>query len=288
MRLLFYSLLPWWISFAFCEQPPHKQVVTVQSASIDENSGIDLSYKYPNAAWTHNDSGGKPLLYLISLVTGETLATIKLENAINSDWEDIATFQKNGKSYIVVGDVGDNQRHRQEYQLCLLEEPDFVLGNPATLVVNNWLDCRFQYEDGSKNCEAIGVDLVDNQIILLEKVYHKVAETPGIYTLPLPGKNTLHGVARRISEVALKNFSALDISDDGLTLIARAYHAGYVFRRFHEQSWPEIIARKTPQVFEFPMQLQGEGVCFSTTHNTVLISTEKVRQPIFEVTLPKP
>jgi len=40
-------------------------------------------------------------------------------------------------------------------------------------------------------------------------------------------------------------------------------------------------------MFEFPMQLQGEGVCFSEGGESVLISSEKVKQPIFEVTLPK-
>jgi len=220
MRFLLNVFITLFVSHAFCDQPASKQLVIVQSPSIDENSGIDLSYKYPNAAWTHNDSGGTPCLYLISLVTGNTLATIELENAINDDGEDISTFRKHGKSFIVVGDFGDNQKNRKEYQICILEEPEIVPGDPVIRVINHWTDFRFKYEDGPKNCEAMGIDLIDNQIILLEKIYHTVKGTPGVYALPLPEKSTPEGLAKRISELAVKNISALDISNDGLSRMA--------------------------------------------------------------------
>lgn len=287
MRFLLFLMFAF-IAEAKCEPPAYKEVTIVKSSKIDENSGIDLSARYPGAVWTHNDSGGKPYLFLVSLKTGDTLGTIELAHSINRDWEDITTYSQGGKSYIVVGDTGDNLRRRKGYQLCIFEEPgiDFTSTDPGIQKIERWIDLQFTYEDGPKNCESIGVDLERNKIILIEKIYPELAGISGVYELDIPAKSTDKAVARRIAELSSKNFSAMDISDDGRALIVRAYHAGYLYRRTGGESWAEVLSGPMPRPFIFPMQKQGEGVCFTTDGKAVLISTEKKRQPIYEVELP--
>ena len=59
--------------------------------------------------WTHNDSGDRPRLYALDL-TGKHLGTCDVEGAGAVDWEDMASFQRDGTSYLLIADVGDNQR----------------------------------------------------------------------------------------------------------------------------------------------------------------------------------
>lgn len=285
--LLFLLILP---GVAVSESPPFEEVTVVHSKKIDENSGIDLSYKYPNTVWTHNDSGGTPYLYLVSLATGRTLATVHLKGSENRDWEDIVTFQKDGKSYVAVGDTGDNLRRRADYQICIIEEPDFDLEDEDSIELaveqSDWINLRYQYEDGAKNCESIAVDLENHQFVLVEKIYQNVKGIPGVYRLDIPTQSVEDATARRIGDLKIKNTSAMDISDQGNTMLIRAYHAGFVYRRKVGETWEEVFKQPGPEPFIFPMQRQGEGVCFTPDGKSVLISSEKKRQPIYRVTLP--
>ena len=100
-------------------------------------------------------------------------------------------------------------------------------------------------------------------------------------------QNKTDAKARRIANLRQKNFSAVDISDDGRSLLARAYHIGYLFRRPVGQTWEQVLSLNQALPISFPMQLQGEGVCFTPDGQSVLISTERKRQPIFKVRLPR-
>jgi hypothetical protein len=65
------------------------------SKKVDETSGIII---YQGSFLTHNDSGGKPILYRIDTLTGKIIGKIEITNAKNKDWEDIAQ----DKDYIYV------------------------------------------------------------------------------------------------------------------------------------------------------------------------------------------
>ena len=53
--------------------------------SVSETSGLE---NYGNYLITHNDSGDKPKLYVISS-SGKKIIEIKINNIENNDWEDI-------------------------------------------------------------------------------------------------------------------------------------------------------------------------------------------------------
>ncbi len=56
------------------------------SKKINETSGLIY---WNNYIWTFNDSGGEAEIYKVDSATGEILQTIRLNNAKNTDWEDI-------------------------------------------------------------------------------------------------------------------------------------------------------------------------------------------------------
>jgi hypothetical protein len=78
--------------------------------AVDETSGLVF---WRNSLWTHNDSGGLPIIYRIDTLTGKVLQRITLKNTKNHDWEDITQDEQ----YIYVGDMGNNSGNRHD--LCI-------------------------------------------------------------------------------------------------------------------------------------------------------------------------
>ena len=77
---------------------------------IKESSGL---IKVDGRLWTFNDSGGKAELYQISEKNGRILKTLKITNARNVDWEDIAFDD----SYVYIGDIGNNRGNRKNLKI---------------------------------------------------------------------------------------------------------------------------------------------------------------------------
>ena len=83
---------------------------TNANAEIGESSGLANSKHVENAIWTHNDSGHPTELYLLH-TNGRLLANVTVENSRNRDWEAMASFERNGTRYLMIGDVGDNGKN---------------------------------------------------------------------------------------------------------------------------------------------------------------------------------
>lgn len=73
---------------------------------LNEISGLEILNDSTFIA--HNDGGDKPFLYLLN-VKGEIIRKVKITNAKNVDWEDIAIDEKN----IYIADVGNNANERK-------------------------------------------------------------------------------------------------------------------------------------------------------------------------------
>lgn len=263
-------------------------IVFLRDGSIDESSGVDRSCLRPSAIWTHNDSGGKNRAYLVDLKTGDTVGKVELKSSDNRDWEDISTFEIDGAAYLMICDVGDNMKKRKHCQLCIVPEPDFD-DSKDTVKSDDWLNIEFRYEDGPRNCESVAVDVTNRKILLLEKIYPEAEGTPGIYELPLPEelkgpKQTL--IAKRVGQIKTKNLTGMDISDDGRRVTVRNYPQAWVYEKEQDQTWAELLGGKPPQPLMLPLQPQGEGICFSSDGKSVLLSSERVKQPIWRMPIP--
>ena len=178
----------------------------LESSAIGELSGLAASYKNPGVFWAINDSGNRAELFAMDR-TGRHIDTFRLPER-NIDWEDMATFQHNGKSWIVIADTGDNMRRRNHSIMYVLEEP--LLGAPRVTFAKagdstDGMDAgaqsatepsfaaavsrelrveakiEFAYEDGPQNVESIAVSEEDSSIYLVAK---RGAES-SLYELPL-------------------------------------------------------------------------------------------------------
>ena len=73
-----------------------------------------------NSVWTHNDSGGKPILYKLD-DKGEIIRKLYIKGVKNIDWEDLANDYK-GNVYIA--DIGNNLNKRKNLQILKIPHPD--------------------------------------------------------------------------------------------------------------------------------------------------------------------
>lgn len=77
---------------------------------VSETSGL---FFHNGRLWTHNDSGGKPILFALDTTNFQVVQKITLSNVKNKDWEDVCT---DGET-VFVGDFGNNKGSRKNLRI---------------------------------------------------------------------------------------------------------------------------------------------------------------------------
>src|SRR5690606_26816150 len=111
-------------TLASCTSPPPFVQLSglVLDARLQEISGVAASRRHDDTLWMVNDGGSAPELHAVSR-RGSRVASLRLEGVDNTDWEDLAAFELDGRSYVLVADTGDNGGLRKTLQLHVIEEP---------------------------------------------------------------------------------------------------------------------------------------------------------------------
>jgi len=138
---------------SFCQKATISQICDL-SNKLDETSGLIY---FDNSYWTMNDSGNKACLYRIG-EEGGVSQTIKIANAKNIDWEDIA---QDGE-YIYIADTGNNNGNRRIFTIYKISKKDIPQSKEEVNVLAKVIE--FKYEDQGTNlkpyahnfdCEAL-------------------------------------------------------------------------------------------------------------------------------------
>ncbi|MXV37552.1 hypothetical protein GO491_02495 [Flavobacteriaceae bacterium Ap0902] len=90
------------------------------SNQLDEISGLQYE---DNLFYGFNDSEGEPEIYTFNLDDPESLKTIRLKDAKNVDWEDMAMSD----SLIFIGDFGNNIGNRKDQTIYTVRRADIDL-----------------------------------------------------------------------------------------------------------------------------------------------------------------
>jgi hypothetical protein len=261
----------------------------VESPDLPEISGIALSNYRADAFWAHNDSGNSAELFLVS-TDGRTLARFKLLGATALDWEDICTFELGDQGYIAIGDVGDNSKRRASVRIYLLPEPkiDSKASSIVELQTSDFKAIDFTYTDGPRDCEAMAFDRTSRSFWMVERILQteRTDQMPGIYFLKMTEQlEALHGVARRIGKFPRPNVTGMDFSRDNYTVVVRDYFFAHLMTRNAGQRWRELFQQGEWVTIPLPLQRQGEAVCFSQDAKSIIVASEFLRQPIWQVDL---
>lgn len=276
------------------------QTGTIQAKDINEASGLAASNINNDVYWINNDSWNTASLFAVN-AKGEKLAELQISGEENTDWEDLATFSKDGKSYIVIGDVGDNDADRQFVSLIFIEEPKLNIGSKNQVLATKpkW-KVNFVYEDGPRDVESLAIDENSGKILLLSKR----DEVPVLYELPLVFDSNKNLIATRLGKI--KPFpqpheryfrildilgltrwpTGMDISADGKYLAVLTYGDAYLYTKSDGSNWLTEMQRD-PEVIPLPELKQGEAIGFDKDEHHFYITTEKLPAPVLRVDVDK-
>ncbi|MDK1030423.1 MAG: hypothetical protein QGD94_00275 [Planctomycetia bacterium] len=262
-----------------------RKVCELANKRISESSGLASSRRSTGVFWTHNDSGHRAHIYAFG-PAGEDLARFRLRATVSLDWEDMASFTRDGKDYLLIADVGDNRRIRRRYHLYVIEEPAVDTKKRGTRgKVKKVLSIRFKYSDGSHDCEAVAVGDEGRTVYLVTKTPGKLCK---VYSLPLPRKSPLRALtAKTVATLRIPSTTAMDISPDGLRAVVLTYGDAYEYTRRPKEKWSSAFAR-APRVIPMPRRRGGEAICYGPDGRTLYLTTEGVPAPLFEVPVVKP
>ena len=151
----------------------------VTDERVAEISGMAASARHPGILWVHNDGDHDASLFALD-ESGKVRAELHIDDAVNIDWEDMARWEFEGRSYLVVADTGDNGGLRTELTLYAVEEPQ-ALDHADLRAPLAWRQ-RFRWPDGPRDCEAMTIDPESGDILLISK-----KRVPG-----LPARTRIH------------------------------------------------------------------------------------------------
>lgn len=259
----------------------------------EETSGLAASHRTPGVLWTHNDSGGEPVLFALR-ANGQLVGRLRVAGETNRDWEDLASFDAEGRAWLLIGDIGDNKAVHAQSVLHVLAEPDASsLQAGREVILPPAYSIHFVYEDGPRDCESVAVDAGERAVYLLSKR----DATPRLYRLELAAATADRpAVARMVGPVprlprperaapwtgkiprALRRQpTAMDFAADGSAAVVLTYGGLFLFSRPPGQSWAEALAGEPEALPEFDLP-QAEAACFATDGRTIYVASENTRQ----------
>ena len=270
---------------------PPTTITTIKDKSISESSGLVASRSNPGAYWTHNDSGDEPLIYAFD-TRGESLGTFRVTRAQAHDWEDIAAGPgpQPNKSYLYIGDTGDNDGMRPEVIVYRVAEPalspatrSFTKKRPGSTEPAEAI--RLKYPDGKHDAEALLVHPRTGNIYIVMKV---MLASPGVYEAVAPFTAGQSITMRRIGELRVPSLfggviTGGSISPDARRVALCDYFQGYeLVLPAGTSNFDEIWKQKLIG-FDLGKRKQGESITYRLDSKAVLATSEGKQSPLIQV-----
>lgn len=267
----------------------------ITAGAIREASGLARSTSN-NRLWLINDGGSRPQLHAIDL-DGNYHGAVTLTGARNVDWEDLTSFAEDGKHWLVIADVGDNNARRDYCVLYIVEEPGNAAIAAGAIPVKRRI--LFRYPDGARDAESVAFDVTEKQLLILSK-----RDIPAVlYSIPLAPQSEEILTATRIGEIdgipqptahdierAVPDLNwhwqpnAMSIAANGETAAILTYRAAYVFTRERGQTWFDAL-RMEPKRYALGQYKEAEAVVFSNSGTQLYVTTEKRNAPLLQLEL---
>jgi len=196
-------------------------------SQVRETSGLALSRRHPGLLWTHNDSGGDPVLFAVD-TTGALRARVRVTGAENADWEDVAVGPCPAGECLYVADIGDNEAGRREVVVYRLPEP-----GPGDAESAPAERLRLRYPGGPRDAEALFL-LPPGDLFVVDK-----GQRGEVSLYRAPAAALRPGAAATLERVAalgageaerLNAVTGASATPDGKWVAVRSYTALHLFR----------------------------------------------------------
>jgi len=262
------------------------------NSALTEASGLAHSNKQDDLIWAINDGGSPATLYAVGY-DGSDLGEVRMSDLQNVDWEDLASFEYDGKSMLLIADVGDNLGSRSHVTLFIVDEPDPRQQAGAL----SW-QISLRFPDGPRDVEAVTVDSQEGLVYLLAKRTIP-AELYSVPLHPADEDETAVVTAKYLGTVASlpqpterdrkralleMNWhwqpTAMEFSRDGNVAVILTYRAAYLYSRQDNEPWLDTLQR-TPHVFALGSIKEAEAVTLAG--NSIFVTVEAKRAPLYRI-----
>ncbi|OYD44969.1 hypothetical protein CHU00_14010 [Sphingobacterium cellulitidis] len=229
----------------------------ISSPVLGEISGIISSINNPGMFWVHNDSGDKARVYLIDSAAN-LMCTYQLEGIDAIDIEDIAWVELNGKSNIVLADVGDNLGQRSNISLYVFPEPVFSKGTKQDTIAKTSISVKtLSYPGKARDAEAIFVDPLDKQFYIISKREFQSS----LYTADVFGSAADHFQLKPLMRFPFTFITAADISSKRDAIIMKNLTNIYYWPIGSNESIVKAL-QKSYLPIPYEPEPQGEAITF--------------------------
>ena len=270
---------------------PPTTITTIKEKAISESSGLAASRSMRGAYWTHNDSGDGPFIYAFD-TRGDSFGIFRVTGAEVRDWEDMAAGPgpQANKSYLYLGDIGDNDAVRDEVVVYRVAEPALTTATrrltkarpgstePAEAI-------RLRYPDGKHDAEALLVHPTTGNIYIVNKV---PIANPTVYEAIAPFTAGKLVTMRRIGEIHVPSIfggvvTGGGISPDGTRVALCDYFQGYeIALPAGSRDFDEIWKQKMTG-FDLGKRKQGESITYRLDGDALLATSEGKQSPLIQV-----
>ena len=264
-----------------------ERVGEFEDSSISESSGLAVSSQHSDLFWTHNDSGDTARIYAFSS-SGDSRGIINLSGATANDWEAMAIGPCTNGTCLVIGDVGDNNRNRNGVSLWSLPEPTPTGKGTEQIVTASGLEAV--YPDGAQDCEAIAIDPLTGDVILVEKSLSAKARS---YRVPAETWDSNGDDTFSLQPITTIDFetdsltgglvTGADIAPSGFELFVRTYIAGFHIPITRDETGTIIGFGAAKQVSVYD-DGQCESVAYDGTGQELWFTCEDENGPVARAT----
>ncbi len=265
------------------------QIAVLKDKAVKESSGIAASRRFHGVYWTHNDSGDGPLIYAFDK-SGVSKGVWRVSGATARDWEDIAAGPGPGagKSYLYIGDIGDNQEKRPEIVVYRVPEPEINtkgLAKGKNSATDPSEAIRLRYPDGSHDAESLLVHPRTGSIYIVTKLAFAY---PGIYEATAPIQAGRPITLKRVGTLEVPSlFGGIitggAISPDGRRVAFCDYMQGYEAVLENGNSSFDTIWKRPLTPISLGSRKQGEAITYRMDGKALLMTSEGSPMPLIQI-----
>ena len=251
-------------------------VTNLKRQDLLELSGLACSKSNPGLLYTHEDSGNLNEIYITN-TKGDDLGKIVLDGIPNRDWEDLASGPgpESSKSYLYVGEVGDNNSAYTSLSVYRFPEPDLTAASSQTIVHVVPDVLKFSYPKGAVNAESLMLDPLTKDLYILTK--QQAQSNLFVARYPQSSSSTTKLIQQASFPFDL--LTSADISPDGSEIIVRTTGQIWYWKKQHNETVLNAMLRKPMDAPYYRNERQGEAICFAADGSGYFTTSEIKKFP---------
>ena len=248
---------------ASCQDYGKLKLVSHLPGKAKEISGIEY-FQGEDVIWFINDSRNPPEIYGLGIDNSKVEQTIRLTNASNIDWEDLA---RDNEGNLYIGDFGNNDSNREDLTIYGITQPGTLKSrrNKATITTFRFEDQNEfppKEKDLSYDVESF-IFLKGNFYLFTRNRAKKFDGKTKIYRLPAKEGDfvaELIGSYKTGNDASDCQVTSAAVHHESGTIALLSYNKVWIFSDYKEDDFASGKVRE----IKLKHSSQKESICFKS------------------------